>query len=236
MSYEGVYVLKSVDNFQKVYDQATERDRQIAIGSYLKYHRLTAAIAAKHGFTSTVGAAIFAALSPNNDYWGNLRDADKLLAAARAWKGLEDFTVSTYGPNKRKAWAIAQGGAPDDLIIALKTRNFFHNVDDPTDPNWVTIDGHMFNVFHGVRRPIQSKNNKNRVVKVSRSAYIEIASAVRTFAENYELLPCAMQGILWMTWRRLHNIRTSPQLDLWDRDYLAASLGFVPCETVQEKA
>jgi len=227
LSYGRVYVLKSMDNFQKVYDLATERDREAAIASYLKYHRLTAEIAKKHGFTSTIGAAVFAALSPNNDYWGNLRDADKLLAAARAGKQITDFTVSTYGPNKRKAWAIAQGESPDALIVALKTKNFFHNVDDPTDPNWVTIDGHMFNVYHGVRRPIQSKNNKNRVVKVTRWDYIEIAAAVKTFADNYDLLPCQMQGILWITWRRIHAIHTPSQRELWDRDYHAAGLGFV---------
>ena len=207
---------------QKVYDQATEHDIRIAIVSYLTYHRLTAAIAKKHGFSSTTGAAVFAALSPNNDYHGNLRDTGKLLAAAQAGHRITDFTVSTYGPNKQKAWRIAHGESPHELIVALKTMNFFHNVDDPTDPNFVTIDGHMFNVFHGVRRPIQSRNNKNRVVKVTRWDYVEIAAAVKTFADNYALLPCQMQAILWQVWRKIHSIRRSNQDGLWDLDYLAA--------------
>lgn len=216
-----------MDNFQKVYDQASDRDRALAMESYYKYRRLTAEIARKHGFTGKIGAAVFAALSPNNDYWGNLRDADNLLAAARAGKGLDDFSVSTYGNNKRKAWRIAQGEEPDDLIVALKTRNFFHNIWEPDNPDFVTIDGHMFNVYHGVRRPIQSKNNKDRVVKVTKWDYIQIAAAVKTFAANYDILPCQMQGILWVTWRRIHGIRTPAQQELWDRDFQAAGLGFV---------
>lgn len=217
----------SLTNLAAVWEQATAKDKASAMESYPKYQALTSKIAHKHGFNGIVGAAVFAALSPNNDYWGNLRDVDRLLAAAAAGKGIQDFTVSTYGNNKRKAWDIAKGGDPDALIVALKTRNFFHNVKDPYDPDWVTIDGHMFNVFHGVRRPIQSKNNKDRVVKVSKWDYLEIAAAVTSFAENHEMIPCQMQAVLWVTWRRIHGIRTPPQQELWDRDFYAAGLGFV---------
>ena len=216
-----------MEQFQKVYDQASDKDKEVAIESYYKYRRICAAVARKHGFQARVGAAVFAALSPNNDYWGNLRDTHNLLAAAAAGKKLEDFSVSTYGNNKRKAWAIAHGEDPDVLIVALKTKNFFHNIDEPDDPNWVTIDGHMYNIFHGVRRPIQSKNNKDRVVKVGVWDYVEIATAVKHFAYDYDLIPCQMQGILWQTWRRIHGIRTPAQQELWDRDYHAAGLGFV---------
>lgn len=225
----------SLANLQKVYDQSTERDRQIAISSYWKYHRLTAQIAAKHGSTSKIGAAVFAALSPNNDYWGNLRDVDTLIGAWAAGKNLADFNVSAYGSNKRKAWEIAHGADPDALIVALKTCNFFHNVDNPDDPNWVTIDGHMFNIFHGIRRPLQSRNNKNRVVKVGKWDYIEISAAVKTFAENHRLIPCQMQGILWGVWRKMHNIANAAQGYLWDWDYTVAGLGFQTESETYEK-
>lgn len=215
------------ENLQRVWDAASKRDVEIAIESYPKYQRITTKVAASFGFSPRIGAAVFAALSPNNDYWGNLRDARKLLAAAAAGKGIDDFTVSTYGNNKRKAWAIVKGEDPDALIVALKTRNFFHNIEDPSDPNWVTIDGHMFNVYHGVRRPIQSQNNKDRVVKVTKWDYITISATLKTFAANYSLIPCQMQGVLWMTWRRLHGIHTPKQQELWDRDYHEAGLGFV---------
>jgi len=217
------------ENFERLWNLASEKDKQLAIASYSKYQRITYQIAGKHGFPGVVGAAVFAALSPNNDFWGNLRDTDELLRAAQAGLSLDQFSVSTYGNNKRKAWRIVHGEDPDVLIVALKTRNFFHNITEPDNPNWVTVDGHMYNIFTGIRRRIQSRNPAERVVKVTTKEYVIIATAVKDYAAEKGLVPCAMQGVLWQTWRRLHRIRSSPQLDLWDRDYLEARLGFVAC-------
>ena len=216
-------------NLVTIWELADARDVEAAVASYPKYQQLTTEIAAKHGFTPIVGAAVFAALSPNNDYWGNLRDCDTLLAAARNGKGLDEFAVSTYGNNKRKAWSIAQGTNPESLIVALKTKNFFHNIADPKNPRWVTIDGHMHNIWFGRRSPIQSKNPNVRVVKVDGKLYQAIAEGVKAFAREKELIPCEMQGVLWITWRRIHGIRTPAQKELWDRDFIEARLGFIPC-------
>jgi hypothetical protein len=76
----------SVDNLKRVLDQATPADQKAAMDSFFKYNRLMAAVAAKHGYTTRIGAAVFSALSPNNDYHGNLRDVHKMLEAARAGK------------------------------------------------------------------------------------------------------------------------------------------------------
>ena len=215
------------ENLARVYEQATERDIQVALVSYEKYRQITAKIASKYGFAPLIGAAVFAALSPNNDYWGNLRNTDDLLAAAAAGKPIESVKVSTYGNNKRKAWRIAHGEDPDKLIVALKTSNFFHNIAEPKDPRWITIDGHMYNIWWGKRAPIQSKNPAVRVVKVDRSNYQIIAAGVSAFGQAKGFIPSEMQSILWQTWRRVNSIRTPAQQELWDRDYIEARLGFV---------
>lgn len=215
------------EKFLKVFEQATERDIAAAKASYPKYNRLCRAIARKYGYGLHVGAGVFAALSPNNDYWGNLRDTDKLLAAHAAGKKLDDFTVSTYGNNKRKAWAIAAGEEPEELIVAPKTFNFYQNVFDPANPHYVTIDGHMHNIYFGERRPLQSRDPNKRIAKVTGALYHEIASLVMSFAFEKGMLPCEMQGVLWITWRRMHSIHTPKQQELWDRDFHAANLGFV---------
>lgn len=217
------------ENLVRIWEQADDRDIEVAIASYPKYQQLTTQIAAKHGFSPTVGAAVFAALSPNNDYWGNLRNCDDLLAAARAGKSVDEVRVSTYGNNKRKAWAIAHGADPDELIVALKTRNFFHNIAEPTNPRYVTIDGHMHNCWFNKRAPIQSKDPAVRVVKVDPKLYVVIADGVKAFAAEKGLIPCEMQGVLWQTWRRIHGIRTPAQKELWDRDFIEARLGYIAC-------
>jgi len=215
------------DNFIKVFNQATERDIAAAKASYPKYQRLCREMARKYGFGLHVGAGVFAALSPNNDYWGNLRDADKLMAAAAAGKSIDDFTVSTYGNNKLKAWRITKGEEPEELIVALKTRNFYENIFDPRNPQYVTIDGHMHNVYYGTRHPLQSRDPNKRIAKVAGALYYEIASQVMAFSFEKDMLPCEMQGVLWITWRRIHGIHSPKQQELWDRDYHAANLGFV---------
>src|SRR4051812_47181325 len=104
-----------MQNLIKVFDFASREDIKIAEVAWVKMNKLTADIAEKHGFESRIGAAVFAALSPNNDFKGNLRDTSRLLFSARVGLEIDQFKVSTYGNNKRKAWRIANGEEPLDL-------------------------------------------------------------------------------------------------------------------------
>lgn len=217
----------SIENLERTYRLASEIDHKIALSAFKKYNTLVSAIAAKHGFTPAVGAAVFAALSPNNDYHGNLRDTDKLLSAAHQGLSLDDFSVCTYHPNKRKAWAIANGADPLQEIVALKTRNFYLNVSNPDDPLPVTIDGHMRNIWFNERKPLQAADWR-RAVRVDAKLYTKIAEGVRYLAKDKGYAVAnQMQGILWITWRKLHGIKTPMQLSFWDLDWQAANLGFV---------
>lgn len=200
-------------------EQASAHEVASGLASYAKYNRIVTAIAAKTGHTPRIGAAVFSALSPNNDYHGNLRDIHTLLSAAKAGLGLNDFSVCTYGPNKRKAWRIAHGEDPMELIVAKKTRSFFLNIDDPTNPEPVTIDGHMYNVWRSKRENLVGLRWRHK-------AYDEIAEGVRELAAEFKWVPCQMQGVLWQTWRRIHHIKPTTQLTFWDEDLLAARLGF----------
>lgn len=208
----------SVDNLKRTLDRATSFDIEAGLASFCRYHRIVTLIAAKTGHTPRIAAGVFAALSPNNDYHGNLRDTHTLMKAAKSGQNLTDFSVSTYGPNKRKAWAIAHGEDPLDLIVAKKTRSFFLNIDNPDDPVPVTIDGHMYNIWR-----CQRENLVGLRWRVKN--YDQIADDVRALAQECKMVPCQMQGVLWITWRRIHRIKTSDQLTFWDEDLAAARLG-----------
>jgi hypothetical protein len=210
-----------IENLQAIYEKADDYDRRLGLESFWHYNRLMQTIGAKYGFTGRTAAGVFAALSPNNDYYGNVRDCERMLRAAAAADAIDSFPVSTYGPNKRKAWDIAHGTDPLKLIVALKTRNFFINIADPTDREAVTIDGHMRNVWMGKRVNLVGAN-------VKRSDYLACAQDVRDLAAKNGLVAWQMQGVIWYCWRKIHGIRTSPQLTLWDPAYLAARI-FVPC-------
>lgn len=211
----------SVDNLQKVFNQASRHDTTAGLDAFLNYNRIMNKLADKCKTTPETAAAVFSALSPNNDYFGNLRDAHTLLKAAREGKTLNDFVVSTYGQNKRKAWRIAHGEDPLELIVAKKTRSFFRNIVDPRDPEPVTVDGHMVNVWRYKRESLVG-------LRFPHKLYDEIAEGVRQLATVHKLVPCQVQSIIWMTWRRLHGIRSSQQLELWNTELIAARIGYHP--------
>lgn len=211
----------SVDNLKRVFDQATAHEIEIGLDAYATYNRIMVKLAQHCATTPCVASAVFSALSPNNDYHGNLRDTHTLLTAAMRGRALEDFTVSTYGQNKRKAWRIAHGEDPLKLIVAKKTRSFFLNVHDPQNPEPVTVDGHMVNVWRCQRVNLVG-------LRFPHSLYDEVADGVRTLAQSTRLVPCQVQAIVWTVWRRMHWIKPTHQLEFWDVELLAARLGYHP--------
>lgn len=212
-------------NLVLVYDQADAEDRRLAKSAWRTYNILTTQIANDTKIDPDIAAAVFAALSPNNDYHGNLRDTRRLLEAARDGLGLDDFKVSTYGNNKRKAWRLVHGEKPLDLIRAPKTRNFYLNIRDPDDPRPVTVDGHVFNAWNGVRIPL-----KGAAKKVNARVYEEVAADVRLLGRITNTIPNVVQGIIWFTWRRIHNIKFTRQQELWSPEARAAGIEVPYCE------
>lgn len=213
----------SKENLERVLDSANDSDWRIARTAWFRYNDIVGRIAAANGFSIEVGAAVFAALSPNNDYLGNLRDTSRLLVAAGAGRSIESFKVSTYGSNKRKAWRIALGEKPLDLIVFPKTRNFFLNILDPTDPVPVTVDGHIFNAWRGERMRLN-----DAAQKANARFYEQVAGDIRQIGAERGLFPNVVQGGVWYCWKRLHRIRHSDQMEFWGPDFMIAGLGFEP--------
>lgn len=209
------------ENLERVMDQANRWDIETAEAAWFRYQRIVGQIAWQHGRTMIVGAAVFAALSPNNDYLGNLRDTARLLAAHAQGLTVDDFGVSTYHNNKRKAWRIAQGEQPLDLIVFPKTRSFFLNIVDPSNPEPVTVDGHIFNAWTGERIPLVSAAQKLR-----HGLYDTVAEDIRQIGAERRMIPNVVQGVIWYAWKRIHRIKHSDQLEFWPMDYVVAGLGF----------
>jgi hypothetical protein len=87
------------------------------------------------------------------------------------------------------------------------------------------VDGHIYNAWHGHRISL-----KGMAQKGTNKLYHEVAQDIRTLAHQKGVLPNVCQGIIWYAWRRMHRILTPNQLELWDREVLAASLGWTPSE------
>lgn len=208
-------------NLEKVVALATSEDWDIANRAWFRYRDILVCCAIKNRTSLEAAVGVYAALSPNNDYVGNIRDAGKMLAAKSVGAPIESFTSSTYHANKRKAWAIAGGAHPLEIIKAPKTRNFYLNTVNPFDPHPVTVDGHIFNAWRGKRLPLNSDK-----LRVDNSNYDEVAGQIREIATERNTRANVIQGVIWYTWKRIHGILYTKQTDFWARDYHAAGLGW----------
>lgn len=167
--------------------------------------------------TSTV-AGVFSALSPNNDYLGNLRSCFTCCVGHVLGKTAEECTVTTYNTNRAKAFRILNGEHFYEVYKGLKVRNFWHNLCDPEDPRYVTIDGHMVNIADDeVKGMSQAGLGKRR--------YAELKGDVIRLAKSKDMVPCQVQAVLWHAWKRRHAIKfqgTAGQVD-FDFDCLSTS-------------
>lgn len=215
-----------IARFKWVLSQAIPHDIQQGTEAFDRYHRLLSMVAQETGHSIAAACGVFSALSPNNGYLGNVRDAARLLRAHQLGRTLDQFTVQTYGNNKRKAWAIAGGADPLAQITADKTRNFYLNLLDPSDPYPVTIDGHIFNIWNGTKKPLKSRDPLQRIERIAGRLYQEVAHDLRQVANRKKQPANRVQGILWFAWRRMHGV-IAPQAEIWDLDIEKAGLGFL---------
>ena len=218
----------SAENLMSVYKKATPAELLEGLSAYPRYHQLMQRMAIELGYSLSTVCGVFSALSPNNDYLGNLRDARRLLEAHRAGQLVDDVRVHTYHLNKHKAWAIAGGTPPTEMITAHKTRNFYHNLLTPEDPRWVNNDGHMFWIWHGRKGNVVGSRKRNPVraggAAVTDRVYLAIASDCRALASALDILPCQFQAVCWHTWKRIHHKIHTHQLEFVPPDEVAAGL------------
>lgn len=200
--------MRGVENICRVLSQADTIDREEGLLTYPCYRLTMERFAAHYGvpLAGTVGA--FVALSPNNDYAGNLRSLATLLWGFREGIPPEQLSVSTYSACKRRAWSYING--VDFLSDAKgpKTRAFYQNILDPTNPEPVTVDGHMVGIWEGRRMTMKEAAR-------TRFSYEDIAQGVRDVAAELALVPCQAQAICWLTWKRIHAVIYNPQLNLF---------------------
>lgn len=202
-----------IENIYRVYSLSTDWERESGLSYYRNQHNRLALLASRTGVSVPTAIGVFCALSPNNDEIGNYRDALTILSNR---DHAFPVRVNTYGANKRKAERICLGEHPLHVLRGNKVRSFYLNTINPSDPFPVTVDGHIANIWAGERR---------NLVEVARGLtsrhYTSISDGLRTAASQIGILPCQLQSTIWLAWKRLHKIRYSPQLQLWNVEEVA---------------
>jgi hypothetical protein len=202
------HALNGVGNIKSVLGQSDVVDWEEGLQAYSRYHETMRRLGEHYGYSLETVAAVFAALSPNNDYIKNLKSTVTLLKAHRDRADVNSVTVSTYNRCKFRAWRVLEGERFLEFTKGPKTRNFYLSIVNPQDPEAVTIDGHMLNIWHG--------ELKTMVQQASRSfRYFEVAGDIRQVAFAEFILPSQLQSILWFTWKRINRIVYDGQMDLF---------------------
>lgn len=145
-------------------------------------------------------AGIIAALSPNNRWERNVKDAEKLAKVFASGGDLDEVKVSSYGANKVKAISILSGNDPLDVLGGHKVRAFYRCI---IGEDAVCVDGHAYSIWLGERVATSS------TPKISDKLYNQIAEDYRIAAKQISNIkgefytPAQIQAITWVTWRNL---------------------------------
>lgn len=199
----------SIDNLRKMFALADIDDVGEGLLAYQRYNEMMRKMADRYQQPLDRVIAAFVSLSPNNDYMGNLRSTISVLEGLRCGHEQKTVTVSTYNHCRDRAWAYLTGTA--DFIKDTrgpKIINFYHNLLDPYDPKWVTIDGHMVGAW--LDMPITMKE-----AAYVRFSYEEIKQAAIDLAAGLCMLPNQFQATVWFTRKRVLRAKYSPQLELF---------------------
>lgn len=157
---------------------------------YEAAHLVASKLAREHGHSVEAAAGVISALSPSVSWEKNVEDAEYLLA------GDAFHPYSTYGPNVKKAWRIAGGEHPEQVLGGKKVLAFYHLINDPTLGDRVVVDRHAVKVC--TRRQWASDNEASGFLKVG---YERCAQAYMDVSSSLGLLPHKVQATCWLVQR-----------------------------------
>jgi len=200
--------------------QVSEEDIEMGRKAYFVYHQTLRALAQCYGalFIPTVEA--FVAMSPNNDYHGNLRSLVSVMIAMQHGLTFDDCVISTYRACGKRAWGYLSGEVSFlDTVKGKKITSFRDNILYLDDSKRVTVDGHMIAIAAGKNMTMTEANYLLRDGRF----YGHVEQAVQALSRSVGLAPCVTQATLW-TWRkRTMGIKFDSQVDMftsgtrWDR-------------------
>ena len=152
--------------------------------------RLTAAaLAAGTNLSVEQAAGVIAALSPRVRWETNVAAAARMISDAGRTKRMP--SVAGYNRNCEKAWAIANGASPFDVLGGPKVTAFHANICG--DENAVTIDVWAARAAEGVTN-MRAPSGKR---------YTALADAYRMAARARNVSPMVMQATVWVYVRRI---------------------------------
>jgi len=191
-------VRKNLMNVLRVADSDTT---QKGLNWYVDAHNFAVELSDTFQLSFNNVCGIISALSPSCRWERNKLEATELIAYLSYGLNTDRLSFTTYGNNVAKAFRIfdlAPNKVENEFIktnSGFKTHNFFKNIQNPFDPNYVTIDRHAYFIYNGMQG--------NNEVKLTKNQYKAIAENYISFAKMIGVLPCQGQAILWETYQKI---------------------------------
>lgn len=191
-----------------IFFMACDRETANGMSWYPSAHSACRAMAGRYDLPTDTVAAVVAALSPNNRWERNLRDAEALIKAFCL--GDEDdmkaTKVSTYGLNKRKAIRILRGEPPLSVLGGLKVRNFFGAI--MLQPGACCVDGHAFAIWKGEYIPTARTPTISAKLYAAIAADYQRAADIITTITGTAHTASQVQAVAWVVWQRIRRSLT----------------------------
>lgn len=192
-----------VRNILKVYRQATQQEHDRGTQWYAGAKAQAQEIANLHDVPLRIVVGVIAALSPNNKWERNLKDASNMLAVFLRGDPVDVCKPCTYTKMRDKAWSVIEQMPEDDAAVmkvlnGQKIVSFFSNIMGHDN---CTIDGHAYNIAKGKR--VTLTDNETGMGKAE---YQKMQAAYYRAAKRIGLKVYELQAITWVVWKRLHNI------------------------------
>ncbi len=185
-------------NILKVYNRATDAEREQGLYWYATANKDAQAIAERHNVPLKHVAGVIAALSPGLEWGLNLLQADELISAFKTDKPRP--SVGVYGKkNVNKAYEILQGQDPLTVLpkTGPKTRAFYSCIESPENSFQVTIDRHAKCLAYW------RLTDREAISAVRPAEYEHLARHYNVISERLGLMPHQLQAITWVAWKRI---------------------------------
>ena len=159
---------------------------------YLEAHNYAESLSQRFGVSLDVVSGVISALSPSVRWERNKEEARNLIRYG------EDTIVTTYHRNKLKALAIIAFGSSEKYLYkkhtSHKTYNFYMNILEPSNPNFVTIDRWMLRILGLEVKDIYTTKR-----------YTILANSFIDVAHSIGIVPNILQATIWLEKRNNQN-------------------------------
>lgn len=162
-----------------VVKQATSEHINEGVVWYQKAHDFCKELSEEFEVEFNKVCGVVSALSPQKRWDLNKRIAREYLMGKR--------NIHTKLQVSKCDW-IMRGDNIEKCLGGLKTVNFYHNILEPKDNNWFTIDRHILNIF-------------NETPKLTPNKYNQLKQVCINYSEQTPWVSPEVQAIAWVVVR-----------------------------------